>query len=247
MRRGTKWIVAGAVIGLLIPVGIRVYDLQLGLVPPVIVCLFWPPGFMAGFLYPTASLGLPAILVNALLFGAIAAILRSRFVLLLAVLATIAWWLLPPSDGFLARGFSLHRDMLQALTEMSKRESDIVRITANEVGTADGKTYGMGKSSAILADERWSEYRQQLGALHMTELAIGRGNSGEVFVFAKTPQLGVIGSSYGYLYCPEKWDRAIYFLPCSRGDDWGDSGACRYRRLDLNWYIYKVFEPYPIE
>ncbi len=122
---------AGAALGLLISIGMQTYGmLLLGRIPSVVVFLFWPCGFLAGFYFPTAPLVLPAILANALLFGAVAAVFRS---------------------------------------------------------------------------------------------------------------------SYGYLYCPEIWDRPIFFVPCSRGDNSGDSHADHYQRVDRNWYIYEVFEPQRIE
>lgn len=240
--------IAGAVLGLVISVGIHVYGaLLLGYIPPVLVFLFWPSGFTAGFYYPTAPLLLPAILVNVLLFGAIAAILRSRFQFLLAGLVIVAWWVLPPSDRLLTRRFSQHRDLLQHVIDTANRDSGIVRITATQVETADGKVKGVGDASAVLTNEHWSEYRQQLRTLNMTEIAFGRDKSGEVFVFSKTQKLGMFHSSYGYLYCPGVWDRAIYFVPCSRFNDSQDSRAYRYQRLDRNWYIYEVFEPQRIE
>jgi hypothetical protein len=232
VRLSKKSIIAGAALGLIIPIAIRVYGaLQFGHVRPVLVFLFWPSGFLAGFFSPPVPLLWPAILVNALLFGAIAGILRGRFLLLLAVLLAVGWFLLPPSDTVLTRRFAQHRGVFQHLIEMSKQDSDIVRITANQVETGNGKTYGNSDAAAVLPNEQLSEYRQELGALNMRELTFGREKSGEVFVFSKTLQLGMIRSSYGYLYCPGMWDKPIFFVPCLKGNDSEDSHVYHYQRL----------------
>ena len=240
--------IAGAALGLASAVGIRAYEvLMLGHIPPVLTFLFWPSGFIAGFCYPGTALLLPAILVNALLFGAVAAMFRSRFLLLVAALVIVAWWAVPPSDRRLTKQFGQHRGSLQHLVDISKQDSGILRINANEVGTVEGKVYRFGDASAVLTSERWSEYRQQISDLRVIELAFGRDKSGEVFAFSNTPKLGIFRSTYGFLYCPEVWDRPIFFVPCSVGGNSGDSSAYHYQRLDRSWYIYKVFEPHRIE
>ena len=248
MRLSRAWLIAGAALGLLISIGIQTYGiLLLGRIPSVVEFLFWPCGFLAAFYFPTAPLLLPAMVANALLFGAVAAIFRSRFLLVLAALVIIGWWATPPSDRRLTRQFGEHRGSLQRLVDGSKQDSGLVRINANEVETAEGKVYKFGEASALLTKERWSEYQQQIRDLNVTELAFGRDKSGEVFAYSKTPKIGFFRSSYGYLYCPEIWTRPIFFVPCSRGGNSGDSHAYHYHRVDRNWYIYEVFEPQRIE
>jgi len=241
--------IAGAAVGLVSAIGIQAYGmLMLGHVPPLLVFLFWPSGFIAGYYFlPTAPLLLPAILGNALLFGAVAAVLRSRFLLLLTVVVIVAWWASPPSDRRLTRQFGQQRSLLQHVVDTANWDSGVVRITATQVEAADGKVYGINDASTVLTNEHWSEYRQQLRALNMTEIVFGREKSGEVFVFSQTPKLGMFSSYYGYLYCPGIWDRPIYFVPCGRFNDSQDSRAYRYQRLDRNWYIYETFEPHRIE
>jgi hypothetical protein len=70
------------------------------------------------------------------------------------------------------------------------------------------------KSKSATTNERWSEYRQHIRDLNVTELAFGRDKSVEVFAFYKTPKIGFFRNSYGYLYCPEIWDRRFLFVPC---------------------------------
>lgn len=248
MRLSRAWLIAGAALGLLISSVVQTYGmLLLGRIPSLVVFLFWPCGFLAGFYFPATPLVLPAILANAFLFGAVAAILRSRFLLVLVTLVIIGWWASPPSDHRLTRQFGEHRASFQRLVDVSARDSGIVRITADEVETAEGNVYSVGDASAPLTSERWSEYRQQLRDLKVTELAFGRDKSGEVFAFSKTPKIGPFRSSYGYLYCPEIWERPIFFVPCLRGGNAGDSHAYHYQRVDHNWYIYEVFEPQRID
>ena len=247
MRLNKRWMIAGAALGLAFAIGVQSYGLMRGHLPPVLTFLFWPSGFIAGFYYPTAPLLLPAILVNALLFGAVGAILRSRSLLVLAALIIVAWWAAPPSDGRLLKQFGQHRASLQHLVDISEHESGIVRITADEVDNVEGRVFRFGGDSSLLTKQHWSEYRQIIRDIDVTELAFGRDKSGEVFAFSKTPKLGIFRTSYGYLYCPEIWERPIFFVPCSRGDNSGDSHAYHYQRVDRNWYIYEVFEPQWIE
>lgn len=248
MRLSKAWLIAGAALGLLISIGVQTYGmLLLGRIPSVVVFLFWPCGFLAGFYFPGTPLVLPAILANALLFGAVAAILRSRFLLVLTALLIVGWWATPPSDRRLTRQFGEHRTSLQRLVDVSKQESGIVRITANEIETAEGKVYRVGDAAAPLTNGRWNEYRQQIRDLNVTGIAFGRDKSGEVFAFSKTPKIGFFRSSYGYLYCPEVWDKPIYFVPCLRGGNSWDSRAYHYQQVDRNWYIYEMFEPQRIE
>jgi len=94
-----KWMIAGAVLGLLVSIGIQAYEMLLvGRINSLLVFLFWPCGFLAGFYFPTAPLLLPAILANAVLFGAVAAFSRSRFLLLMTILIMVAWWATPPAE-----------------------------------------------------------------------------------------------------------------------------------------------------
>ena len=135
MRPNKRWMIAGAAVGLVSAIGIQAYGLMLGHVPPVLVFLFWPSGFIVGFYYPTAPIILPAILGNVLMFSAVAAVLGSRFLLLLTVVVIVAWWALPPSDGRLTRQFCQRQSSFEHLDEMSKQDSRIVRICGNEVET----------------------------------------------------------------------------------------------------------------
>ena len=248
MRLSKGWMIAGAALGLLISIGIQTYSmLLLGRIASLVVFLFWPFGFLAGFYFPTAPLVLPAILGNAVLFGTVAAIFRSRLLLLLVALVVVAWWATPPSDRRLTKRFSQSRSVLQHVVDTANWDSGIVRITATQVEAADGKIYEINDASTVLTNARWREYREQLLTLNMTEIAFGHEKSGEVFVFARTPKLGMFRSSYGYLYCPGIWDRTIYFVACSQFNDSQDSHAYRYQRLDRNWYIYETFEPQQIE
>ena len=221
--------------------------LLVGRINSLLVFLFWPCGFLAGFYFPTAPLLLPAILANAVLFGAVAAFSRSRFLLLMTALIMVAWWATPPAERRLTRQFDQHRGSLQHLVDISKYELGVVRITADEVENVEGQVYRFTDESSVLTKQHWSEYRQLIHDLKVTELAFGRNQSGEVFAFSKTPRLGIFRTSYGYLYCPEAWDKPIFFVPCSRGGNSGDSHAYHYQRVDRNWYIYEVFEPQRIE
>jgi len=248
VRLNNRWMIAGAALGLALAFGIQGYAAMMrGHLPPVLMFLFWPSGFIASFYYPTAPLLLPAILVNALLFAAVGAILRSRSLLVLAALIIVAWWVAPPSESRLSKQFTQHRASLQHLVDISEHESGIVRITADEVGNAEGQIYRFDDEASRLTEQHWSEYRQMIRDINVTELAFGREKSGEVFAFSKTPTLGIFRTSYGYLYCPETWDKPIFFVPCSRGGNSGDSHAYHYQRVDRNWYIYEVFEPQRIE
>src|SRR5712691_4390040 len=151
VRLSKAWMIAGAALGLLISIGIQTYGmLLLGRISSLVMFLFWPCGFLAGFYFPTAPLLLPAILANAVLFGAVAAIFRSGFPFLLAALLVVAWSATPPSDRRLMQRFSQDRSLLQHVVDTSKRDSGIVRITATQVETADGKVYGISDASTVL-------------------------------------------------------------------------------------------------
>src|SRR5215475_13527967 len=129
--------IAGAALGLLISIGIQTYSmLLLGRIASLVVFLFWPFGFLAGFYFPTAPLVLPAILGNAVLFGTVAAIFRSRLLLLLVALVVVAWWATPPSDRRLTKRFSQSRSVLQHVVDTANWDSGIVRITATQVEAA---------------------------------------------------------------------------------------------------------------
>ena len=118
MRLSKGWMIAGAALGLLISIGMQTFGmLLLGRIPSLVVFLFWPFGFLGGFYFPTAPVVLPATLANAVLFGAVAAIFRSRFLLLLAALGIVAWWATPPSDRRLTQRFSQHRSLLQHVVD----------------------------------------------------------------------------------------------------------------------------------
>src|SRR5690242_11891744 len=106
-----KWIVAGAAVGLMIPLIFRVYEvLQFGHVRPAVLCLFWPATFLTAFNYPHAPLLMAlAILGNMLIFGAVAGILRRAFFGVLAALVVSAYVFLPPSDEALTNRFNQQR------------------------------------------------------------------------------------------------------------------------------------------
>src|SRR5207245_7906191 len=114
--------IVGAAVGLAIPVVLRVYEiLQFGLVRPAVLCLFWPTSLVASFNYPHSPLLMAfTILGNMFVFGAVAAILRRRFLIVLTALFFFAWTFSPPSNTALRRRFDQNRTTLEQMVEMSK-------------------------------------------------------------------------------------------------------------------------------
>jgi hypothetical protein len=244
-----KWIFTGAAVGVTIPLAFRIYEvLQFGHVRPAALCLFWPTTFIAAFNYPHAPLlmGL-AILGNMVVFGVVAGILRRAFLIALAVLVSLLWVFLPPSNAALRRRFDQQRATLQQLTEISRTDPAIARITFDQLETTDGKSYRIDDAETLLPNQRWKEYRQMLGALHMREAIFRRAGNGEVYVAAQTFGVGPIRSYYGYLYCPGISASPSVYVPCMEGKDSADRDAYSYKTLGSNWYIYKVFRLYGIE
>jgi hypothetical protein len=188
-----------------------------------------------------------AVLANMLVFGAVAGILRRVFPVALAALLIAAWVFLPPSNAALRRRFDQQQATLQQLAEMSKSDSEIVRITFDQFETADRKTHGFGDAVTPLTNQRWSEYIKLLGALHMQEATFRRSGSGELYVAAQTLGVGQVRSYYGYLYCPRISARPSVYVSCVEGRDSADRNAYGYEALGSNWYIYKVFRLYEIE
>jgi hypothetical protein len=243
------WIIAGAAVGLAIPLVLRVYEiLQFGHVRPAVLCLFWPTSFVAAFNEPHAPWMVAlAVLANTLVFGTVAGILRRAFPVALAALLIAAWVFLPPSNAALRRRFDQQQAILQQLAEMSKSDSDIVRITFDQFETGDDKTHGIGDAVTLLPNQRWSEYRNLLGALQMQEAMFRRAGNGELYVAAQTFGVGRLRSYYGYLYCSKISARPSVYVPCMEGRDSADRNAYGYEALGSNWYIYKVFRLYDIE
>jgi hypothetical protein len=244
-----KWAFAGASLGIAVPVAIRVYEVvQLSTVPAAVKYLFWPTLLIVinSFEYPAALL-LLSLLGNALLFGAVAGALRRGFIFVLFILAMSAWLLLPPSDAVLRRRFEQQQALLQQVVEMSKQDSEIVRITFAQFEVVNGKLYGSGDGEMVLPSHRWGEYTRNLRKLHMSEAAFNRSGSGEVYIGSQTFGVGGIRSYYGYVYCPEPSTIFRSYLPCTEGNDSGGWNSFRYERLHRNWYIYKVSGPYYIE
>jgi hypothetical protein len=244
-----KWAFAGACLGTAIPVAIRIYQvLSRSSAPAVISYLFWPTIVLINFnfAYPIASM-LVALLGNALLFGAVAGMLRKSSIFILFTLSISAWFLLPPSDAALKRRFEQHRVALQEFVQMSKADSEIVRITSAQFEATNGEVYSDSEGEKALPQRRRAEYTRRLRALDMREAMFNRAGTGEVYIGAQTLGIGAIKSYYGYVYCPQPPTVRPSYLPCINGNDSGGWSSVRYARLDRNWYIYKVSGPYYIE
>ena len=171
-----KWAFAGASLGIAVPVAIRVYEVvQLSTVPTAVKYLFWPTILIVinSFEYPAALL-LLSLLGNALLFGAVAGALRRGFIFVLFILAMSAWLLLPPSDAVLRRRFEQQQALLQQVVEMSKQDSEIVRITFAQFDVVNGKLYGSGDGEMVLLSPLRRAVELFLGVRRRRRLGHGR-------------------------------------------------------------------------
>jgi hypothetical protein len=244
-----KWTITGAIVGLMVPLAFRVYEVwQFGHVRPAVLCLFWPATFFTAFNYPYGPLPMAlAILGNMVIFGVVAGILRRKFLVVLAALVVSAYVCLPPSNAALTKRFNQQRATLERLTEMSKSDPEITRISLDEFETSDGKTHHIGDAETLLPHQRWIEYRRILGTLHMREATFSRSGSSEVFVAAQTIGVGPLRSYYGYVYCPKISLILSEYAPCILGRDSADRDDHAYKVLGSNWYIYKVFTVYEIK
>jgi hypothetical protein len=201
---------------------------------------------MITFTYPIASM-LLSLLGNALPFGAVAGALRRRFIRVLLTFVVSAWLLLTPSDAGLRRRFEQQQEALQNFVEMSKQDSEILKITPAQFETVSGKVYENGDGEIVLPSHRRGEYTQNLRKLQMSEASFSRSGNGEAYIGSQTFGVGGLRSYYGYVYCPQPSAVSDSYLSCREGNDSGGWSSIRYDRLSRNWYIYKVSGPYYIE
>jgi hypothetical protein len=102
---------------------------------------------------------------------------------------------LPPSDAVLRRRFEQQQEALQNFVEMSKQDSEILKITPAQFETGSGKVYENGDGEIVLPSHRRGEYTQNLRKLHMSEASFSRSGNGEAYIGSQTFGVGGHGAT----------------------------------------------------
>ena len=249
------WFFSGAALGLAIPIGIRAYDvyerlLLLDGVPPFVQWLFWPTSLFMGFVrsYSETVEGILASLIflgNALLYGVLAATFRRASIGIAAFLLFVAWMALPPSDNTLVKRFGKHRDELEQLVQMANQDAQLNKIGPDLVRTFEGKEYAAHEAEKVLSETRWAEYRRLFKVAGLNEGLYRSKETGEVFLAAHTlGKTDAVATYFGYMFCPDieaRLSNAVpSALPCTAASDSGRWAGRRWKKLNSEWYIYKV-------
>lgn len=249
------WFVGGAVLGLGIPIGIRMYErvLMLGHVRPIGLWVLWPTSLLMTLSRPYevttgAIFFLLTTLGNALLFGWLASVFRRASIGIAAVLVVVVWIALPPSDNALVKRFGEHSAELEQLVQMANSDTQFVQIGPNLAKTVDGREYRASEAQSVLLQARWAEYRRLFKAAGLNDGLYRSATTGDVFLSAHAlGKIDPVGSSFGYLYCPVVAGRLSGFLPCMETQDSAERAGYRWKKLDSEWYIYEAYQRDSIE
>jgi hypothetical protein len=246
------WLLIGAAFGLLIPVLLNVVPhIAHGWARPPVYFIFEPALLalqpFSRFLQGTAR-PLQAFLtmgLNSLLCGLEAAGLRRFFLVLIVVLLAICYIALPPSDARLERRFVRQRQELERLIAKAAETPSISRIGNLEIEDISGTKYKVADKQTIISPDSWREYREAFQKTRMMEGFYRYPTIGEI-QFAARPFLSKVGpveTFYGYLYCPPSPpEQQPVYLPCrDRKPEWEDI-EYRYKRIDSEWYVVKIFQ-----
>ena len=241
-----------------------------GLVVPILLNLFqrvgpwhirpttyvlFRPGLIA--LYPFAELlpqaglftGLVILLVNAIVFGAVAYGLRYAFLFLITVLLVVNFLSLPPSDSSLEKSLSVQQRNFERLIQKANQTPNLVRIGRDEIEDSEGKKYRHGDPQSPLSADSWREYDELLEKTGTKKGLYRTPQTGEMEFLTTTfiGKIGPIGTLYGYVYCPAQPDSMRTGLsPCSMGRDEYDFVDYRYKRVSPEWAIVEIFQTHSL-
>jgi hypothetical protein len=244
LQTGRKgWFFGGAALGLATPVGIQAYEkaLMLGWLHPLARLLCWPTSFFLLPINNDALAMLFAYFANSLLYALIAVWLRRASIAVLLVMLLVIWFYVPLSDGMLARLFAQHRQQFEKVIQMSDVDHTLVELTPNRVKTKDEKNYTAVDSEGVLPHKRWDEYRRVLAAAKLQGFYRSPA-TGQTFLVARASDaFGPFATYYGFLYCRSSRPGLSGYLACREREESMERPEFRYRRLESDWYSYKVF------
>jgi hypothetical protein len=145
----------------------------------------------------------------------------------------------------LAARFARQRQEFERLISKAAETPSITRIGNLEMEDINGTKYKIPDKQSIISPESWREYREAFQKTGMTEGFYRYPATGEM-QFVNRPFLSKIGpveTFYGYLYCPPSTpEQHFVHLPCrDRKQEWKNI-EYRYKRIDSEWYIVKIFQ-----
>jgi len=249
VQKHKGWLIGGATLGLTLAFAVAAYQMMAwDSVRPIAIWLLWPTSliFVISRSYPEISwkiLFAVAVLGNAILYGLLAKVLR-RALLGFTVLAPILIWTFsPPSDAILTRRFAKHRSELEQLAKMANSDTRFNRITPSFVVRQDGETLSISDPRTMLGPTRVAEYKRLFDAAGLKDGLYGGRSNGQMFLSIR--RLGTVdpvGSSFGYVYCPDPNEKYGSLLPCIENQESGKRGAYRWKLLEPKWYLYEAFD-----
>lgn len=167
-------------------------------------------------------------------------VVGSIVLLVLLLVASLFWYMTPPSDASLERRFQQHTADLEQIVKMMEQDVHMQRIAEDFTRNDDWDEHP-GRAREI-SEQRWNQYREIFRRAGVPMGTVRQSDDIEIKAWAAG--LAIAGRSLSYVHCGKSSaDIKSIYPPCRERKESGtfeqNDVFIRYRRIQGDWYIYE--------
>lgn len=144
-----------------------------------------------------------------------------------------------PSDEELEVVFRDHESDFELLLNMSRADSEVMRIAPDFTWLVDDASWPRPKEKLGFSEERWNQYRRLFEKLKLTNGLLSHRDQGTTYFLASSRGLVTGGSGKGYVYSEKELTPISDSLDKVSPEVLSKSiNRTVYKKIKPNWYLF---------